>query len=97
MVRSSLIRSGFGIQLSMLTLKLKGSFPLQSVEWLFTRVRAKMRRNSRMDLEAVIMDDGGDLMAVNSYVALVVGAERNMSKDIDSSKELPRDILDFVS
>lgn len=50
-----------------------------------------------MDLEAVIMDDGGDLMAVNSYVALVVGAERNMSKDIDSSKELPRDILDFVS
>lgn len=70
----------------VLNLDIKKALPLEGAEWLFTRVRAKMIKNGRMDLEVVILDEGGYIVAVSSHVALIVGAERNMSRGNDSSK-----------
>ena len=39
-----------------------------------------------MDLEVLIMDEGGDIVAISSHVALIVCAERNMSRGNDNRK-----------
>ncbi|CAF9914799.1 MAG: hypothetical protein ALECFALPRED_009732, partial [Alectoria fallacina] len=70
----------------VLNLDIKKPLPLEGAEWLFTRVRAKMIKNGRMDLEVIILDEGGDIVAVSTHVTLIVGAERNMSRSNDSSK-----------
>ena len=70
----------------VLNLDIKKALSQESAEWLFTRVRAKRIRNGRMDLELVILDESGDIVAVSSHVALIVGAARNMSRRNDSSK-----------
>jgi len=63
----------------LLNLEIKKVLPAEGVEWLFVRVRAKQIRNGRMDLEVVIMDEEGDLVALSQHVSLVVGAERNVA------------------
>ena len=37
-----------------------------------------------MDIEVTILDEGGDILALSTLVALIVGAERNMAR---SSKD----------
>ena len=64
----------------LLNLEIKKVFPPEGVEWLFVRVRAKQIKNGRMDLEVVIMDADGDLVALSQHVSLVLGAERNVAE-----------------
>ncbi|KAK0638463.1 thioesterase-like superfamily-domain-containing protein [Cercophora newfieldiana] len=47
------------------------------VEWLYLRMQTKEIRNGRLDLEVVVMDEKGELIAVAHHVNLVVGLERN--------------------
>lgn len=62
-----------------LNLDVKKSLPPDGVEWLFIRVRAKSIKNGRMDLEVVILDEMGEVVALSQHVNLVVGAERNLA------------------
>ncbi|KAI2617648.1 thioesterase-like superfamily-domain-containing protein [Hypomontagnella submonticulosa] len=62
-----------------LNLDVKRILPPQGVEWLFVRVYAKVIKNGRMDLEVVILDEAGDIIALSHHVVLVVGSERNMA------------------
>lgn len=62
-----------------LDLDIKKALPEEGVEWLFARVETKQIRNGRMDIEVVILDEGGDLVALSHHVALVVSAERNIA------------------
>lgn len=64
----------------VLNLDVKKALPEEGVEWLFVRVRAKRIQNGRMDLEVVVLDEEGDLVAVSDHVCLIVGAERNMKR-----------------
>ena len=64
----------------LLNLEVKKVLPPAGVEWLFVRVRAKQIKNGRMDLEVVIMDDIGELVALSQHVCLIVGADRNLAK-----------------
>ncbi|KAL8764352.1 MAG: hypothetical protein Q9184_000057 [Pyrenodesmia sp. 2 TL-2023] len=64
----------------LLNLDVKKALPEEGVEWLFVRVRAKKIENGRMDLEVVVLDEGGELVAVSNHVCLILGAERNMSR-----------------
>lgn len=41
-------------------------------------MRSKAIRNGRMDLEVEVWDEGGEVVALSTHVALIVGAERNM-------------------
>ena len=65
----------------LLNVEVKKALPPQGAEWLFVRVRSKLIRNGRMDLEVVVMDEGGDVVALSQHVALVLGAERNMDRN----------------
>ncbi|KAL8658473.1 MAG: hypothetical protein Q9226_000967 [Calogaya cf. arnoldii] len=64
----------------LLNLDVKKALPEAGVEWLFVRVRAKRIENGRMDLEVVVLDEEGDLVAVSDHVCLIVSAERNMKR-----------------
>ena len=61
----------------LLNLDIKQLLPTSGVEWLFSRVQAKQIRNGRMDIEVVIMDERGVLIAISNHIALVMGSERN--------------------
>jgi hypothetical protein len=63
----------------LLNLDIKKALPEEGVEWLFSRVVSKQIKNGRMDLEVVIMDEAGELVALSSHVALAVPSERNLA------------------
>ncbi|KAK8158990.1 thioesterase-like superfamily-domain-containing protein [Phyllosticta citrichinensis] len=64
----------------LLNLDVKKALPAEGVEWLFARVRAKKIKNGRQDLEVVIMDETGDIVALSSQVALILDSSRNTAK-----------------
>jgi hypothetical protein len=71
----------------VLNLDIKKTLPKEGVEWLFGRVRAKQIKNGRMDLEMIIMDGDGDIVALSNHVCLVLGSERNTAaRRNDTSK-----------
>ena len=39
-----------------------------------------MIKNGRIDLEVVILDEGGNIVALSQHVTLVLGAERNLAE-----------------
>lgn len=61
----------------VLNLEIKKSLPEGGVNWLFGRVRAKQIKNGRMDIDVIIMDETGDIVALSNHVCLVLGLERN--------------------
>jgi len=64
----------------LLNLDIKKALPEEGVEWIFARVRPKQIKNGRMDLEVIIMDENGELVALSHHVCFVLGAERNTAK-----------------
>lgn len=48
----------------MLNLDIKKPLPNGGVEWLFVRVATKQIRKGRMDLDIVILDEGGEIVAL---------------------------------
>lgn len=64
----------------LLNLDIKKALPPGGAAWLFARVRAKQIRNGRQDLEVVILDEAGDIVALSHHVALVLDAKRNTAK-----------------
>jgi len=63
----------------LLNLDVKKLLPEAGAEFLFVRVRAKGLKNGRYDLEVVVLDDGGDVVALSHHVCLAVSAERNLA------------------
>ncbi|KAF8863328.1 hypothetical protein BDZ45DRAFT_117561 [Acephala macrosclerotiorum] len=63
----------------LLNLDIKKSLPEEGVEWLFVRVDSKQIKNGRMDLEVVILDDEGGVVALSHHVAFALPAERNFA------------------
>jgi hypothetical protein len=71
----------------LLNLDIKKALPEEGVEWLFARVRAKQIKNGRMDLEVIIMDEAGDIVALSHHVTLVLDSSRNTAaRSHDKSK-----------
>jgi hypothetical protein len=64
----------------VLNLDIKKALPEEGVEWLFVRNRSKMIKNGRLDIEVVILDQWGELVALSHHVTLVLGVERNMAE-----------------
>lgn len=61
----------------LLNLDVKKALPAEGVRFLFVRLQAKMIENGRYDLELIIKDAEGDLVALSHHVVLAVSAERN--------------------
>ncbi|KAL8747428.1 MAG: hypothetical protein Q9190_000689 [Brigantiaea leucoxantha] len=64
----------------VLNLEVKKALPDEGVEWLFVRVRAKRIMSGRMDLEVLVLDELGDLVAISNHVCLVLSSERNLTR-----------------
>jgi hypothetical protein len=62
-----------------LNIDFKKSLPAEGVDWLYSRVVMKSVRNGRMDIEVIIMDEQGEIVALCSHIGLVVPIERNTS------------------
>lgn len=63
----------------LLNLEVKKALPEEGVKFLFTRLQTKAIKNGRYDLEVVVMDEGGDIVALSHHVCFVVSADRNTS------------------
>jgi hypothetical protein len=48
-------------------------------KWLFSRSTVKQVRNGRMDIEVVLLDAHGDLVALSNHVAFVLDVQRNLA------------------
>ena len=70
-----------------LNLDVKKVLPEGGLEWLFVRVVAKQIRNGRKDLEVIIMDEGGEVVALSHHVAMIVDVARNLAKRRDKKEE----------
>ncbi|KAI9701418.1 MAG: hypothetical protein M1820_006509 [Bogoriella megaspora] len=64
----------------LLNLDVKKVLPPEGVEFLFQRVQAKRIQNGRFDLESVLMDEHGDVVALSHHVVLAVSAGRNLAQ-----------------
>jgi len=64
----------------VLNLDIKKVLPPEGVEILFVRVRSKEIKNGRSDLEVVILDEEGDIVALSHHVALMLSSDRNTAK-----------------
>ena len=62
----------------LLNLEIKKALPPGGAEWLFMRTWSNVIKNGRTDLNVVVMDEGGHIVALSQHVALVLDAERNM-------------------
>lgn len=58
----------------------KKRLPAQGPEWLYSRVQTKVVRDGRTDLDVVVLDEQGDVVALSTQVGLVVSASRNVGK-----------------
>lgn len=63
-----------------LNLEVKKALPAEGVEWLFMRETTKSVKNGRFDLEVVVLDAAGELVAVATHVNLIVDASRNTAE-----------------
>lgn len=75
----------------LLNLEVKKALPEAGVKWLFVRLECKRILNGRYDLEVLILDAEGELVAVSNHVCFALGSERNTaarrkSNDTESSK-----------
>ncbi|KAK3309248.1 thioesterase-like superfamily-domain-containing protein [Chaetomium strumarium] len=64
----------------VLNLEVKKALPEEGVEWLQLRIQSKQIKQGRFDLEVLILDEEGDLVALSYHVNLILGSERNMAE-----------------
>ena len=63
-----------------LTVDVKKQLPAQGVEWLYSQIHNKTMRGGRSDIQVVVLDAQGELVAVASQVSLVMSASRNIGQ-----------------
>ena len=64
----------------VMNMDVKKALPTRGIEWLSMRVEARQIRNGRLDLEVVLLDEAGELVAICHHVNLILGGERNLKK-----------------
>lgn len=63
-----------------LTVDFKRSLPEEGIEWLYSRVTSKQVKNGRSDIEVVVLDEAGEVVAIAQQVGLVMDAGRNVGQ-----------------
>lgn len=61
----------------VMNIELKKSLGPRGTRWVQLRVMSKSIRNGRLDLEVIVLDQRGELVALSTHVNLVLGGERN--------------------
>jgi Thioesterase-like superfamily len=63
----------------VLNIDVKKALPEEGVDFLFCRTRSKQIRKGRFDIEVVVMDEAGEVIALSHHIALVLSAGRNLA------------------
>ncbi|KAL7914222.1 thioesterase-like superfamily domain-containing protein [Trichoderma velutinum] len=63
-----------------MNLEVKKALPAEGERWLLVRTSAKQIYNGRFDVEVIVLDRAGDLVALSHHVAMVVNSEKNTAK-----------------
>ncbi|KAI0812892.1 thioesterase family protein [Xylaria sp. FL0064] len=79
-------RASLWLPTVVLNLEVKKVLPEEGVEWLTVRVTSKQIKDGRFDLEVLVRDIEGEIVALSHQVALILSIERNMTKQDSSPK-----------
>lgn len=63
-----------------LNIDFKKRLPPQGTEWLYSRVQIKAVRDGRTDIDVVVLDEQGEVIALGTQVGLVLSASRNVGQ-----------------
>ncbi|KND88662.1 hypothetical protein TOPH_06693 [Tolypocladium ophioglossoides CBS 100239] len=74
-----------------MNLDIKKKLPAAGVEWLRLRVASRMIQDGRYDMELLVFDEQGDLVAIGHHVAMLVGMERNYANRGEVPRSKPRE------
>ncbi|KAI0025984.1 thioesterase family protein [Xylariomycetidae sp. FL0641] len=69
-------------------LESKTKLPDEGVEWLAVRVTSRQMKDGKFDLDVVVRDEDGEMVALSHHIAMVVEIEKNTKK-----KEPPKSVL----
>lgn len=61
----------------LLNLEVKKALPSEGIPWIYQRCRVKLIQNGRFDIETIVLDADGDVVAISNHVALIFPATRN--------------------
>ncbi|KAK5992614.1 Thioesterase-like protein TwmA [Cladobotryum mycophilum] len=64
----------------VMNLDMKSALPEEGVEWLAVRVTSKQIKDGKFDLDVLIRDEDGDIIALSHHVAMILSIERNTGK-----------------
>lgn len=72
----------------LMNLEIKTELPKEGVEWVAMRVTSKQIKNGKLDLEMLVRDVEGQVVALGTQVALMVSWERNVGKKRENQAAL---------
>lgn len=58
---------------------IKKALPAEGVEWLHLQAQVRKVENGRFDVDIVVLDREGDIVALSTQVALMLPAARNLA------------------
>jgi acyl-CoA thioesterase FadM len=61
----------------VMNLEVKKALPQEGVEWLHVRITGKQIQHGRADMDFVVRDVEGEMVAQAQHVFMIVSAERN--------------------
>ncbi|KAI1644830.1 thioesterase-like superfamily-domain-containing protein [Daldinia loculata] len=70
----------------VMNLEAKTALPEEGVEWLAVRITSKQIKDGRFDLDMLIRDVEGEIVALSHHVAMILSVERNVGKRNFSGK-----------
>ena len=71
----------------VMNLEVKKRLNPDGEEWLFIRVTTRMVRNGRLDLEVLVFDSRGEMVAISEHACFVMGLERNVGGETREGEE----------
>lgn len=63
----------------VMNLEVKKRLPEEGEKWLFIRSYAKKTQNGRSDIEIILFDRSGNVVALSHHVAMIVSFEKNIA------------------
>lgn len=79
-------RAGMWFPTIVMNLETKTMLPEEGTEWLAVRVTSKQIKDGRFDLEVLIRDLDGEILALAHHVAMILNIERNTGKKTSTGK-----------
>ena len=70
----------------VLNLEAKMALPEEGAEWLAVRITSKQVRDGKFDLEVLVRDLDGEIVALSHHVSMIVSMERNTGKKGSATK-----------